>query len=77
MPSDSKIDALCCPIAQNFTYHRPACAGDTVTVHSTISSGRVVEKLDHDGKHCVRVELSSASQFGQSKIVGEALIAPP
>lgn len=40
-------------------------------------SGRVVEKLDHNGEHCVRVELKSANQFGQTKIVGEALVALP
>ena len=40
-------------------------------------SGRVVEKLDHDGEHCVRIELQSANQFGQIKIVGEALVALP
>lgn len=38
-------------------------------------SGRVVEKLELDGEHCVRVELQSTNQFGQPKIVGEALIA--
>jgi acyl dehydratase len=37
------IDNLQIPIAkllhgeQSFTYHRPACVGDTVTVHSTVS----------------------------------------
>ena len=40
-------------------------------------SGRVVEKLVHNGEHCVRVELQSANQFGQHKIVGEALVALP
>jgi acyl dehydratase len=40
-------------------------------------SGRVVEKLDCDGERCVRIELSSANQFGQPKIVGEALVALP
>ena len=38
-------------------------------------SGRVVEKLEHDGERCVRIELQSANQFGQCKIVGEALVA--
>lgn len=38
-------------------------------------SGRVIEKLEHNGEHCVRIELSSANQFGQIKIVGEALVA--
>ena len=40
-------------------------------------SGKVVEKLDHDGERCVRIELQSANQFGQTKIVGEALVALP
>jgi acyl dehydratase len=38
-------------------------------------SGRVVEKLEVDGEPCVRVEVQSHNQFGQSKVVGEALIA--
>lgn len=40
-------------------------------------SGRVVEKPTHNGERCVRVELQSANQFGQTKIVGEALVALP
>lgn len=40
-------------------------------------SGRVVEKLEHNGERCVRIELQSANQFGQTKIVGEALVALP
>jgi acyl dehydratase len=40
-------------------------------------TGRIVEKLDHNGEHCVRVELQSANQFGQIKIVGDALVALP
>lgn len=40
-------------------------------------SGRIVEKLEHNGEHCVRVELLSANQFGQTKIAGEALVALP
>ena len=40
-------------------------------------SGRVIEKLEHDGEHCVRIALQSVNQFGQSKIVGEALVALP
>ena len=40
-------------------------------------SGRIVEKLDVNGEHCVRIELQSANQFGQTKIVGEALVALP
>ena len=40
-------------------------------------SGRVVEKLEHGGERCVRIELRSANQYGQAKIVGEALVALP
>jgi acyl dehydratase len=40
-------------------------------------SGRVVEKLELAGEPCVRVELQSANQFGQTKIVGDALVALP
>lgn len=38
-------------------------------------SGRVVEKLEHEGEPCVRIELHSTNQFGQTKIVGDALVA--
>lgn len=38
-------------------------------------SGHVVEKLESGGESCVRVELKSANQYGQTKIVGEALVA--
>lgn len=40
-------------------------------------SGRVVEKLDYSGETCVRIELQSANQFGQTKITGEAIVALP
>ena len=40
-------------------------------------TGRVVEKLEHQGERCVRIELQSVNQFGQSKIAGEALMALP
>ncbi|MDP9139382.1 MAG: MaoC family dehydratase [Pseudomonadota bacterium] len=38
-------------------------------------SGRIVEKLEHQGERCVRIEVQSANQFGQIKILGEALVA--
>jgi acyl dehydratase len=37
--------------------------------------GRVVEKLERAGERWVRIELQSADQFGQTKIVGEAWVA--
>jgi len=38
-------------------------------------SGRVAEKLE--AERCVRIELQSANQFGQTKIVGEAIVSLP
>jgi acyl dehydratase len=37
--------------------------------------GRVREKLALNGESCVRIELRSCSQFGQTKIVGDAVVA--
>lgn len=41
------------------------------------ASGRVVEKRTIGAERCVRIELRSANQYGQTKIVGEALVALP
>lgn len=38
-------------------------------------TGRVIERVEVGGENCVRVEVSSANQFGQAKIVGDALVA--
>lgn len=38
-------------------------------------SGEVVEVLEFRGEHCARVQVRSQNQFGQTKIVGEALVA--
>lgn len=40
-------------------------------------TGKVVEKLERNGEHCVRVELVTANQDGLVKLTGEALIALP
>jgi len=40
-----------------------------------LCTGKVVEKLEHNGERCVRVEISSMNQFGQLKIAGTALVA--
>ena len=52
-------------------------AGITHLGNAIRCTGKVVEKLEHNGERCVRVEISSANQFGQVKIVGTALIALP
>ena len=49
--------------------------GITHLGNAMLCSGRVVEKLDINGERCVRIELGSVNQFGQAKIVGEALVA--
>lgn len=38
-------------------------------------SGRVTEKIEFNGEKCIRIEVISANQFGESKITGDALIA--
>jgi acyl dehydratase len=40
-------------------------------------SGRIVEKFDLNGERCLRIELHSANQFGQTKNIGEAVVALP
>ncbi|SPA56825.1 MaoC family dehydratase [Cupriavidus taiwanensis] len=51
--------------------------GITHLGHAICCSGRVVEKLEVNGERCVRVEVQSANQFGQTRIAGEALVALP
>lgn len=38
-------------------------------------TGRVAELLDRNGERCARIELLSQNQYGQVKIVGEAIVA--
>ncbi|MDB5818198.1 MAG: dehydratase, partial [Rhizobacter sp.] len=40
-------------------------------------SGRVVEKLVIGVERCVRIEVSSVNQYGQPKIVGDAVVSLP
>ncbi len=51
--------------------------GITHLGHVIRCAGRIVEKLDVAGEPCVRVEVSTTNQYGQTKIAGEALIALP
>ena len=50
-------------------------AGITHLGNAIICSGEVVELLDLDGEPCARVAVSSANQYGQNKILGEAIVA--
>ena len=51
--------------------------GITHLGHAIRCGGRVVEKLQHEGERCVRLELHSTNQYGQVRITGEALVALP
>lgn|SRR5450830_1821118 len=51
--------------------------GITHLYNEVTCSGRVVEKLEQDGEHRVRVEIQACNQYGDKKVVGEALIALP
>ncbi len=47
-------------------------------LHNEVTcSGRVIEKLEQDGEHRVRVEIQASNQYGDKKVVGEALISLP
>ena len=50
-------------------------AGITHLGNAITCTGEVVELLDLDGEACARVTLSSSNQFGQNKILGEAIVA--
>ncbi|WP_382156089.1 MaoC family dehydratase [Hydrogenophaga sp. ANAO-22] len=50
-------------------------AGITHLGNAITCSGEVVELMDLDGEACARVAVSSSNQYGQNKIVGEAIVA--
>lgn len=50
-------------------------AGITHLGNAITCRGKVVEIVEVEGERCARVEISTANQFGQTKIAGEALIA--
>ena len=50
-------------------------AGITHLGNAITCSGEVVELLALDGEACARVAVTSANQYGQTKIVGEAIVA--
>ena len=51
--------------------------GITHLGHAIRCSGRVIEKLEHGGERCVRLEIKTVNQYGQTRIAGEALVALP
>lgn len=46
--------------------------GQTITV-----TGKVIEKLELNGEHCIRCEVVAADQDGQSKVQGSFVAALP
>jgi len=51
--------------------------GVTHLGHATRCKGRVAERLVRNGERCVRIELQCVNQFGETKIVGIAVVALP
>jgi acyl dehydratase len=50
-------------------------AGITHLGHIITCTGHVVEKFENEGAKLVRVEIQSANQYGEVKILGDAVIA--
>jgi len=50
-------------------------AGITHLGNAMHCSGEVTELLELDGEACARVAVLSANQYGQQKLVGEAIVA--
>lgn len=50
-------------------------AGITHLGNAITCTGQVIELMEFEGEQCARVALSSSNQFGQNKIVGEAIVA--
>jgi acyl dehydratase len=50
-------------------------AGITHLGNTITCTGEVLELMELDGEACARLALSSSNQFGQNKIVGEAIVA--
>ncbi|WP_316149075.1 MaoC family dehydratase [Cupriavidus sp. BIC8F] len=49
--------------------------GITHLGHRITCTGRVVEKLEIEGEKRVKLEIQTANQYGESKILGDAVVA--
>ncbi len=49
--------------------------GITHLQNQVTCTGTVVEKLEQDGEQRVRVDIIAANQYGEKKVIGQALIA--
>src|SRR3546814_15242 len=43
--------------------------------NAPVLSGKVVDLIDRDGERCAKLEVQMANQYGQVRILGEALVA--
>jgi acyl dehydratase len=50
-------------------------AGITHLGNRPLCTGEVIEKLDRAGEQCVRIAIKCANQYGEDKLVGEAIVA--
>ena len=50
-------------------------AGITHLGNQITASGRVTELFEADGEHRAKLEIQSANQYGEIKIVGDAIVA--
>jgi len=49
--------------------------GITHLGHQITCSGKVVEKFERDGEQRVKLEIHTANQFGETKVLGDAIVA--
>ena len=49
--------------------------GITHLGHVVTCSGKVAEKMQHGGERCVRLEIQTVNQYGDTRIVGDAVVA--
>jgi acyl dehydratase len=49
--------------------------GITHLGHTPTCGGRIVEKVEEAGEKRVRIEIKCANQYGEDKVVGEAVVA--
>lgn len=43
--------------------------------NAPVLSGKVVDLIDRDGERCAKLEVQMANQYGQVKILGDAIVA--
>lgn len=52
-------------------------SGITHLGNTPLCSGTVVEKMEQDGEQRVKIAINCANQYGEDKLVGEAVVALP